>query len=365
MATETKAGSAKSFAEHFVAGALGGSLAAALLCPLDVLRTRMQSTLPPRLSPILLFKHIIAHEGPLALYRGLVPTIMGVGPSRALYFGTYGTLKAWLSRDSVQLSGAPLHLLAAALSGIATNTVMSPWWVIRLRVQLQNAPVQSFWQRWREPAPQIVTFGAPQQYRGIVGTATRIYREEGFFAFYRGLTASYLGVTETALQFMLYGYLKDTLLARRQAENGAGAAASHGSEAGRPVFSGLDAMLAGAASKLVASAVTYPHEVIRTRMREKPSAGAPSRYSSIVRTAVTIAKEEGVRGLYGGLSVHLLRTVSTCLAGSRFLSFKASVTVHYEQVIRSRCTFAGSKCRYFAFCSRRSFGRIRLKALFS
>jgi solute carrier family 25, member 33/36 len=310
--TATKAGSPRAFAEHFLAGAVGGSIAAALLCPLDILRTRLQSTLPPRLPPVRLFWHIVSHEGPLALYRGLVPTIMGVGPSRALYFGFYGTMKAWLSGDTVRLSGAPLHLTAAALGGVATNTIMSPWWVIRLRLQLQDTPVRALWtKRGRESAPEA-GLGA-RQYRGIVDTAIRIYREEGPFAFYRGLTASYLGVTETALQFTLYGYLKDVLRAQRVEAAGELSAAplpGGATEQGQRGFVGTDAFIAGALSKLVASAATYPHEVIRTRMREKPVEGSSSRYNTIARTVLTVAREEGVRGLYGGLSVHLLRTVS-------------------------------------------------------
>jgi solute carrier family 25, member 33/36 len=304
--SDSSVGSARFFASHFLAGAVGGSVAAALLCPLDVLRTRLQSTLPPRLPPLRLFLHIVSHEGPLALYRGLLPTIIGVGPSRALYFGFFGSLKERLSRETVGLSGASLHLAAAALGGVATNTIMSPWWVIRMRIQLQNAPYEPLWKRWREPATQLATAseaGASLQYRGIFSTALRIYREEGPWAFYRGLSASYLGVTETAFQFMLYGYLKDSLLIQRQ-EN------VLSSDSTKPAFTGVDALLAGAASKLIASATTYPHEVIRTRMREKPNPNLPARYSSIMQTARTVFREEGVRGLYGGLSVHLLRTVS-------------------------------------------------------
>ena len=123
-------GSAYAFLRHFAAGAIGGTVSAALLCPLDVMRTRLQSSQSPKLGSVQLFWHIIRNEGPFALYRGLVPTVLGVGPSRAFYFGSYGTLKAWLSREPYGLSGIPLHLFAAGAGGIATNTIMSPWCVV-------------------------------------------------------------------------------------------------------------------------------------------------------------------------------------------------------------------------------------------
>ena len=126
------AGSATSFIRHFVAGAIGGSVSAALLCPLDVLRTRLQSSLSTKLSPFRLALSIMRNEGPLALYRGLVPTVLGVGPSRAFYFGSYSSLKTWLSREPFGLNGVTLHLTAAAIGGITTNTIMSPWCVYRI-----------------------------------------------------------------------------------------------------------------------------------------------------------------------------------------------------------------------------------------
>jgi solute carrier family 25 protein 33/36 len=65
-----------------------------------------------------------------------------------------------------------------------------------------------------------------------------------------------------------------------------------------------------ALSKLAASALTYPHEVLRTRMREQKGDGnAVLKYRGIVQSTRLILAEEGLRGLYGGMGVHLLRTV--------------------------------------------------------
>jgi solute carrier family 25 folate transporter 32 len=63
---------------------------------------------------------------------------------------------------------------------------------------------------------------------------------------------------------------------------------------------------------MVASIVTYPHEVVRTRLQTQKrllDPTAPRKPTGIVRTVRKIVTYEGWRGLYKGLSINLLRTV--------------------------------------------------------
>ena len=47
----------------------------------------------------------------------------------------------------------------------------------------------------------------------------------------------------------------------------------------------------------------------RTRLRQAPLADGRLKYSGLVNCFRTIWLEEGLRGLYGGMTPHLMRTV--------------------------------------------------------
>ena len=61
---------------------------------------------------------------------------------------------------------------------------------------------------------------------------------------------------------------------------------------------------------MIAAITTYPHEVVRTRMRgERTTRGADVQYKRMIQSVLMIARNEGRMGLYGGMGAHLLRTV--------------------------------------------------------
>ncbi len=64
-------------------------------------------------------------------------------------------------------------------------------------------------------------------------------------------------------------------------------------------------------------------EVVRTRLRQKVSR-EQRKYHSFFQTLVKVWSDEGLRGLYGGMSAHLVRVVpNTAIV---FLTYEAVVS---------------------------------------
>jgi solute carrier family 25 protein 33/36 len=65
------------------------------------------------------FRYIFANEGMPGLFKGLGPNLMGVAPSRAIYFWTYSTVKRNMDASLPKSNrDTPfVHVISAAAAG--------------------------------------------------------------------------------------------------------------------------------------------------------------------------------------------------------------------------------------------------------
>lgn len=88
--------------ENLLLGAAAGTSAAAMTTPLDVVRTRMmaQTVGAPGAfkNGFECMARTIASEGPSAMFRGLAPRCMLIGPSSAIFFLAYEATKGFFQR---------------------------------------------------------------------------------------------------------------------------------------------------------------------------------------------------------------------------------------------------------------------------
>ncbi|XP_063625899.1 mitochondrial carrier protein Rim2 isoform X1 [Cydia splendana] len=246
-----------------------------------------------RMSLIQCIRHIVQTEGTKALFKGLGPNIVGVAPSRAIYFCTYSQAKAILNQN-IAPDTPIVHLSAASAAGFVSCTMTNPIWFVKTRLQLDGENVTA------------------------VQCIKRIYAKSGIKGFYKGITASYMGISETVVHFVLYEGVKARLMAAR-AQDGVPSDA-------RTPRDFLEFMAAGAFSKTVASCIAYPHEVARTRLREEGD-----KYRKFWQTLHTVWMEEGYRGVYRGLGTQLVRQIpNTAIMMSTYEAVVYLLTTHFN-----------------------------------
>lgn len=201
--------------------------------------------------------------------------------------------------------------------------VTNPIWVIKTRLMSQNYRSDS------------EGFRVPWRYSGAWDAARKMYAAEGFRSFYSGLTPALLGLSHVAIQFPLYEYLKMAITGYGIGEH---------PDDGSSHWLGISA--ATFMSKVCASTVTYPHEVLRTRLQTqqrtlpvpsteeltfrgglehpqdhgRPAVASSSdgmanrpRYVGTLRTCQTILREEGWRAFYSGIGTNLFRAIPAAM----------------------------------------------------
>lgn len=293
----------------FFAG-VGSSAVASVFCaPLDLVRTRLQVlgeiSLPGKTttttpSIFKTFQDIIRIDGFRGCFRGLGATLFTVPTFWGMYFSLYETAKRELhvvyvpDDEGGMLIPTPpeVHVVSAIFAGAVADFVCNPLFVVRTRMQTEA--LHYFERSIEERKPH-----------GIISTVKGLYREGGrsIFIFWRGLSASLLGLSHVAIQFPVYERLK--IEARRYNLEGK--------------ESPMDFLLASALSKMTATTLTYPHEVLRSRMMDHRE-GADHSKSGLISTFRRVVQNEGYGALYTGLKITLIRVIpNACIT---FMSYE-------------------------------------------
>lgn len=269
----------QSFIE-FVAGFVAGVASTLVSHPLDVIKTRLQIdriSSPQLGGSIRTAQDIIrSNEGAVtALYRGLMPNIVGNSVSWALYFVCYDKLKNGLQifHGRGSLLSYYDFFLASGAAGTLTAVCTNPIWVIKTRMLSTSSTY-------------------PGAYSSITDGTRQIFRLEGLQGFYRGLVPSLFGVSHGALQFTAYEELKlvrggDTTERQRE-------------------LSTFDLLLLSGLAKVFAGVVSYPYQVVRSRLQMYNAARL---YKGARDVVIQVWRQEGIGGFYKGLGPNLLRVM--------------------------------------------------------
>lgn len=149
----------------FTAGSLAGVISSLSVYPLDLARARMAVTNRDNITLFNTFKTLVTKDGYLSLYRGCLPSILGIIPYAGVTFLTYETLKRHHHERNGQSEPPYHHRMAyGALAGLLGQSASYPLDVIRRRMQTSATRL-----KMTETAITIINNPNPirQMYKGM------------------------------------------------------------------------------------------------------------------------------------------------------------------------------------------------------
>lgn len=182
-----------------IAGATAGVCSTLTMYPLELLKTRLTVEHGMYENLVHALVKICKEEGPLGLYRGLLPSLIGVIPYAAINYCSYDTLRKTYRRVAKREDIGNIEtLLMGSLSGSIASTASFPLEVARKQMQVGN-------------------LGGRVVYRHVFHALSSIVKEQGPGGLYRGLGASYIKIIPAAgISFMCYEACKRVLVEEQQ-----------------------------------------------------------------------------------------------------------------------------------------------------
>lgn len=284
---------------HAIAGAAGGIIAMTITYPLIFISTRAAvETKKEHKSVYDAVIDIVKREGILGLYSGLNSSLLGVAITNGAYYYFYERSRGIVlaSRGGSKGMSTLESVLSGLIAGSATTIISNPVWVVQTSqaVRGMNQPSDTS------------TPGVPavKQRMGLFETVDHIMRKDGISAFWRGIGPALVLVANPVLQYTVFEQLKNILVKRRTT-----LLRRPGSAAATAVLTDWDYFLLGALSKLVATSITYPYIVVKSRLQAGQANAL--KYKSSLDGLITILRNEGTEGLYKGVGSKLLQSVLT------------------------------------------------------
>lgn len=245
--------------------------------PLDLVKTRMQTSGNAELGILGVARSIVRNEGFLALYKGIAPPLISLSILNTINFSQYcffrefyGGTVGWDVRNGLAGStGAPI-----------TATISTVENLVKTQMQLDNVSSRKYTGSWNCVQSLVRSHGLPVLYTGHVINTLR--------------EATFLGT-----YFYCYEGLREGIMLLLP------------TQVAVPVAGGC----AGAISWLV----SFPLDCVRAGVQgQNLDAGTKS-----WQVFTNLMKERGIRGLYSGVTPSIVRAF--LVSGSRFSAYEGAL----------------------------------------
>lgn len=259
---------------NLLAGALAGAASRSATAPIDRLKTIIQAQPPGATQKPLLTSFIeIYHEGGLkAYFRGNGVNVIKVAPETAFKFMFFDEFKKAVAKDPGNVTTLE-RFIAGGLAGTSAQTAIYPLEVVKTRMAVCK----------------------PGTYNGMMHCCLSVWQEQGVRGLYKGLMPSNMGILPYAgIDLMTNSLLKDFLVDKYE---------KLGREPGVVELLGC-----GMLSSSLAMTVTYPLNLVRTRLQASGVPGS-AQYTGLLDVITQTMKRDGAKGFFRGIAPNSLKVL--------------------------------------------------------
>ncbi|KAF3340251.1 putative mitochondrial adenine nucleotide transporter BTL3 isoform X1 [Carex littledalei] len=250
---------------HAVAGALAGTMVSLCLHPVDTVKTIIQSRGTGGYSFYRVLRQTLTERGLLGLYRGIASNIALSAPISAIYTFTYESVKGNLLPIFPKEYQSVTHCIAGGCSSVATSFVFTPSERIKQQMQVGT------------------------QYQNCWNALVGCIEKGGVATLYAGWRAVLCrNIPHSIIKFYTYERLKRFLL----------------EDTPDSTLSSWQTLACGGMAGATAALFTTPFDVVKTRIQTQ-APGTATKYNGVHQALNKIMKNEGVPGLYRGLTPRL------------------------------------------------------------
>jgi len=270
-----------------LAGSAGALVANALVYPLDIVKTRLQTQVKRTekdtfvADPSIVhyegtmhaLQHIMQEEGVAGLFQGITGNLVGVVSTNFAYFYWYSFVRSmYVDRLAKNAKpGTAAELLMGAVAGALAQIFTIPISVVTTRQQTQRG----------------------SERKNIYETTKEIIDgPDGVAGLWRGIKASMVLVVNPSITYGAYERLRTLLFPNKTS------LAPH------------ESFLLGALSKMMATLATQPLIVAKVGLQSKPPPqrnGKP--FTSFIEVMKFVVERDGFLGLYKGVAPQLVKGI--------------------------------------------------------
>ncbi|VAI57667.1 unnamed protein product [Triticum turgidum subsp. durum] len=234
-------------------------------------------------------KHKLTFE--LLFIRGNGAGVARIVPYAALHYMAYEEYRRWIILGFPNVEQGPvLDLVAGSIAGGTAVVSTYPLDLVRTKLAYQVKGAVNLSLRESKPSEQV--------YKGILDCVKTIYRQNGLKGLYRGMAPSLYGIFPySGLKFYFYEKMK-----------------THVPEEHRKDI--IPKLACGSVAGLLGQTITYPLDVVRRQMQVQAfSSSNLMKGKGTFGSLVMIAKYQGWKQLFSGLSINYLKVVPSVAIG--------------------------------------------------